>query len=182
MKRRDALKTLMMASGSMLALPNWAIGWKAEDIASMNTTFTDYEVNIITSIVDIIIPSNGTIGGLSVGVDQFLVGLISQCYEDKFKGEIRANLHQLDSNAKGEYGKSFSECDKNNQKELFLTMGTNENEDDVSPNGNEDDETFFKFIKSETIRGFETSKEVMVNYHGFILMPGFYNGNVDVEA
>jgi len=47
---------------------------------------------------------------------------------------------------------------------------------------NENQEAFFEFIKSQTIRGFETSKEVMVDYHNYVMMPGFYDGNVDVEA
>lgn len=173
MKRRDVLKTLMVTSGSMLALPSWVLGWKANNMARLNTTFTDYEILILTSMVDMIIPSNGEIGGLSVGVDQYLIGLISQCYEKEFRGNIRANLHQLDSNAKETYGKPFSECDKESQTELFLAMDTKESEEDKS---------FFEFMKSETIRGFRTSEEVMMNYHGFVLMPGFYNGNVDVEA
>tara|TARA_R110000868_G_scaffold383578_7_gene650674 strand:+ start:26149 stop:26670 length:522 start_codon:yes stop_codon:yes gene_type:complete len=173
MKRRDALKTLMMASGSMLVLPSWAIGWKADDMARMNTTFTDYQIKIITSLVDMIIPSNGEIGGLSVGVDQYLIGLISRCFEEEFQGNFKANLGQLDDHAQEKYGKQFSDCDRKTQENLFKSMKTNEDEND---------EDFFNFMKSQTIKGFETSEEVMVNYHGFVLMPGFYDGNVDVEA
>ncbi|GAB5409590.1 MAG: hypothetical protein BalsKO_19550 [Balneolaceae bacterium] len=173
MKRRDALKNLAFASGAVIALPSWAFGWKAEDMSRMNTTFTDYEINLISSIVDVVIPSNGEIGGLSVGVDNYLVGLISRCYEKEFRGQIRAQLHKLDTNAKDAHGKVFSECDVQKQTELFKALNTNRNNDDND---------FFEFMKSQTIRGFETSEEVMMNYHGFVLMPGFYDGNVDVEA
>jgi len=37
-------------------------------------------------------------------------------------------------------------------------------------------------MKSETIRGFNTSKEVMVGYHKFKLAPGHFYGCVDVKA
>lgn len=171
MKRRDALKNMMLASGGILTLPSWAIGWNADEMGKMNTTFTDYEINLISSIVDIIIPSNGEIGALSVGVDQYLVGLISKCYEEPFRGNIRSKLYQLDDNANDKFNKSFLNCDKTEQTEIFVAMKSNENNED-----------FFNFMKSQTIRGFETSEEVMVNYHGFVLMPGFYDGNVDVEA
>lgn len=173
MKRRDAIKTLMLASGGMLTLPAWAISWKADVMASYNTAFTDYELSIISAIVDTVIPSNGEIGGLSVGVDQFLAGLISRCYEKEFRGTIRANLYDLDDTAKNKYGTSFSVCAKKDKEELFLGM---------SNNNDKSDEDFFDFMKSEIIRGFETSEEVMMNYHGFVLMPGFYDGNVDVGA
>lgn len=173
MKRRNALKTLVIASGGIVALPSWAFGWKAEEMSKFNTVFTDYEIGIISSIVDTIIPSNGEIGGLSVGVDQFLVGLISRCYEPEFRGQIRANLHELDEAAKETAGKSFSECERKVQEELLLAMSSGDEKND---------EDFFNFMKQQTIRGFETSEEVMVNYHGWVLMPGFYDGSADVEA
>ncbi len=173
MKRRDALKTLMIASGGVITLPAWAHAWKADEMLRMNTAFTDYEISIISSIVDTILPSNGEIGGLSVGVDKFLVGLISHCYEKEFRGNIRANLHELDSAAKETVGKSFPNCEQETQEELLLAMSTGDDEDD---------EDFFNFMKRQTIRGFETSEEVMVNYHGWVLMPGFYDGNVDMET
>ena len=50
--------------------------------------------------------------------------------------------------------------------------------------GSEDQaqDEFFKLIKSETIRGFNTSREVMVNYLHFRQVPGHYHGCVDVNA
>lgn len=173
MKRRDVLKNLILTSGAMLSLPAWAIGWKPEVMGRYNTTFTDYEISIIASIVDTVIPTNGEIGGISVGVDKFLVGLISRCYDKEFQGAIRANLYELDDRSKTDLGSSFSECKKADRETLFLGLNKNDNEND---------EDFFNFMKSETIRGFETSEEVMMNYHGFVLMPGFYDGNVNVEA
>lgn len=173
MKRRDVLKNIAFASGAVIAQPSWAFGWKVEDMSRMNTTFTDYEIKIISSIVDLVLPSNGEIGGLSVGVDQYLVGLISRCYEKEFIGQFRAQLQKIDSIAKDTYQKAFSECDQQHQTELFVAMNSG---------GNENDKGFFDFMKSQIIKGFETSEEVMMNYHDFVLMPGFYDGNVDVEA
>ena len=173
MKRRDAVRSLLMASGGLLALPSWAMGWKADEMSKMNTTFTEFEIEIIKSLVDVIIPSNGEIGGLTVGVDKYLVGLISRCYEEEFRGQIKANLYQLDTAAQESYKTSFSNCVTSEQEKLFTTMKTNEDKNDKD---------FFEFMKSQTIRGFETSEEVMVKYHGYVMMPGFYDGNVDVEA
>ena len=163
----------MLASGGVLVLPAWAHGWKPEIMAGYNTTFTDYEIKIISAIADTVIPSNGEIGALSVGVDKFLVGLISKCYEPDFIGEVRFNLGELDESAENAHGVGFAECQKEQREKLFLAM---------SKNGDENDESFFNFMKGQTIRGFETSEKVMVNYHGYVMMPGFYDGNVDVEA
>lgn len=173
MKRREAIKTLMMASGGVLALPGWAMKWNAADIPPFDGTFSEPELKLITSITDTIIPSNGEIGALSVGVDKFLAALISECYEEDFRKNVQENLHQLERSAKNLYSLSFNECEYPDRKSLLLALNNKENEND---------EAFFNFMKSQTIRGFETSEEVMVNYHNYELLPGYYHGNVDVEA
>lgn len=173
MKRRDAIKTLMLATGGVFVLPSWATGWKAGEMAAYNSTFSAAELKLISAIADTIIPSDGTIGALTVGVDKFLAGLISRCYEKEFREDVKVNLHILDRSAKNAYAKSFSECEKSQREELLIAMANSDDENDTS---------FFNFMKSQTIRGFETSREVMLYYHNYDMMPGFYDGNVDVNT
>jgi hypothetical protein len=172
MKRRDALKSLALASGGLLTLPSWAIRWKPEDIPPYSDYYTELELRLISSITDTIIPSNGTIGALSVGVDVFLSGLIARCYDKEFGDGIKAKLKVVDMSARRVHGKSFTECTQAQREQLLTTMEQSD----------EDDREFFGFMKSQTIRGFETSEEVTVDYHDYVLMPGFYDGNVDVEV
>lgn len=173
MKRRDAIKNLMLTSGGLLALPSWAMNWKASSIIISNDIFTSSQHSILSSVVDTIIPSNGSIGALSVGVDTFLVALISECYEKEVQDDVKENLEELDKIASKKFQKSFPECSQMEREALLIEIQTvNE----------EDRDSFFSFIKSQTIRGFRTSEEVMMNYYDFVLMPGFYDGNVDVEV
>ncbi|MEQ9265895.1 MAG: gluconate 2-dehydrogenase subunit 3 family protein [Balneolaceae bacterium] len=173
MKRRDAIKNLMLASGGLIALPSWAMNWKASSIIISNDIFTTQQHSILSSLVDTIIPSNGTIGALSVGVDTFLAALISKCYEVEVQDDVKENLDKLDEIASNKFQKAFPECSQKERESLLMEVEiANQNEGD----------SFFNFIKSQTIRGFRTSEEVMMNYYDFVLMPGFYDGNVDVEA
>ncbi len=171
MNRRSALKNMILASGGILTIPSWLQSWSIDSLGIFNTSFTDYEISIISAIADTIIPNNGNIGALSVGVDNFLVALISECYPDNFIGEIRLHIESLDSLAHQSYNLKFPECSKP-QRELILSK--------LLSSQNEDDRNFIEFMKQQTIRGFETSEEVLVNYHGYLLMPGFYDGNVEV--
>jgi hypothetical protein len=52
----------------------------------------------------------------------------------------------------------------------------------LSSSADKNEKDFFDLMKSETIRGFNTSKEVLVNYQKFKLVPGHYNGCVDVKS
>ena len=172
MKRRDAIKTLMMVSGGVFMTPAWAFNWSEADVPEFKGSFTETEIKLISSIADTIIPSNGEIGALSVKVDVFLVGLISECYDEDFQADLKKHLDKLNQLAEKRNSISFNKCSPAEREKLLLKMQL----------ANENQEAFFEFIKSQTIRGFETSKEVMVDYHNYVMMPGFYDGNVDVEA
>jgi hypothetical protein len=173
MKRRDAIKTLMVASGGLFTFPAWAMNWSSEDIPEYENTFSELELALISSISGTIIPSNGKFGALSVEVDKFLAGLISECYDEEFQADIKKHLKSLNKSADKKLNKSFANGSQAEREKLLLAMHSS---------GNENKEAFFEFMKSQTIRGFETSKQVLVEYHDYVMMPGFYDGDVDVEA
>jgi hypothetical protein len=158
MDRRQSIKSLFLATGSLVALPSWADGWSAQNInhlPSFNTT----EQEILASVADTIIPQGNSIGALSVGVDKYLQKLIDNCYEKDVQDNIKKQLALLNE-------KKFSQQAQQDREKLLL----------------ESDKDFFNLMKSETIRGFSTSKEVMVQHLKYKIAPGHYHGCVDVKA
>ncbi|MDA0195793.1 MAG: gluconate 2-dehydrogenase subunit 3 family protein [Bacteroidetes bacterium] len=172
MNRRNTLKNLMVASGTLVALPSWAQGWTLGDI-TLDEIFTNGEQALLTSVADTIIPAGNSIGALSVGVDTFLNKLFAQCYETDVQENIKKQLNGLEASAKNEYGKSFPDCDQLQRQNILMARSISENEDESQ---------FFSLIKRETIRGFSTSREVMVDYNDYKVAPGFYDGCADVNA
>lgn len=173
MNRRDTLKQLLLASGSLIALPSWAREWSVKDLTAYSSSFTTIEQDILASLADTIIPAGDSIGALSVGVDKFLQKLINNCYDVKVQENVKAQLSALETSAQKKFSKSFVASDPSQRQELLLNLSASENK-------NEKD--FFNLIKSETIRGFSTSKEVMVKYLKYKVAPGHYHGCVDVKS
>lgn len=173
MNRRDTLKTLMAASAGLVALPSWAQGWSVESLASHASTFSVAEQEILSAVADTIIPAGDSIGALTVGVDVFLQKLFDRCYETEVQDNIRKQLSALASAAREKHGKQFAACDQARREELLLAFASSDDERQSE---------FFKLIKSETIRGFSTSKEVMVDFHKYKVAPGHYYGCVDVNT
>jgi hypothetical protein len=122
-------------------------------------------------VVDTIIPSNEGVGALSTETDKFLARLISDCFEVEFQQEFKQQLRELNKKSDDQYDMYYSQLAQLQREQLLLAM---ENSND------EDDQSFFKFIKAQTIRGFQTSEVVMVKYNNYSMVPGFYDGNVDV--
>jgi hypothetical protein len=173
MNRRDTIKTMMAASGSLVALPSWAEGWIADDVLPQKNVFDSLSEDTLSAVADTIIPEGNSIGALSVGVDKFLVKLFADCYEKDVQDNVNVQLSGLEQVARSRHGKAFKDCDQSQREEMLLALSR-------SQNSSESD--FFKLVKSETIRGFSTSREVMVNHLKFRQVPGHYYGCVDVNA
>jgi hypothetical protein len=173
MKRRDSLRLLISTSAGLIALPSWAHAWRASDISAFRTSFLLEEQTMLTSVVDTIIPPSNSIGALTVGVDKFLQKLLDVCYEKEIQENVKLQLAKLDTAANSEYQKPFPSCDQLQRQELLLKFSASEDKGEID---------FFKLMKSETIRGFNTSKEVMVNYLKYQQVPGHFYGCVDIKA
>lgn len=173
MNRRDILKSMITASGGLIALPSWAGQWKLEDIVVHVTSFTTDEQTLLASVADTIIPGGDSIGALSVGVDKFLQKLFDDCYEKDVQDNIKAQLEALNATANSNFGKPFSACDQSQREGLLLKFSSSDNKAEKD---------FFELVKSETIRGFNTSREVMTKYLNYKVAPGHYYGCVDVNA
>jgi hypothetical protein len=173
MDRRKAIKNLAIVSGGLITLPQWMVSCGVSDTTVHQSSFSVAEQKILASIADTIIPAGNSIGALSVGVDKFLQKLIDDCYEKDAQDNVKAQLKSLDGSAKTTHKKSFAECTQAQREELLLKL---------SASGIKTEKDFFDLIKSETIRGFNTSQKVMQEYLGYKVAPGHYYGSVDVKA
>jgi len=165
MNRRDSLKSIFLATGSLVALPTWAESWSSGNLAHLSS-FTATEQEILSSVADTIIPFGNGFGALSVGVDKYLQKQIDNCYEPAVRDNIKAQLDVLNK-------RSFAQLNQKEREAMLLSLN-------ASSDKNEKD--FFDIMKTETIRGFNTSKEVMLQHHKYKIAPGHYYGCVDVKA
>ncbi|MEO6452785.1 MAG: gluconate 2-dehydrogenase subunit 3 family protein [Ginsengibacter sp.] len=175
MNRRNALRNLVIASGTLITLPAWMGCGSGDMPATHLSSFSLTEQELLASITDTIIPSGNptSVGALSVGVDKFLQRLIDKCYEKEVQDNVKTQLKALTTSAKTIYNTSFADCTQARREELLLKFS-------ASTNKSEND--FFKLIKSETIRGFNTSQQVMEKYLNYKIAPGHYYGCVDAKA
>lgn len=171
MKRREALKTLGLATAGLVALPAWASGWTACDVAIESSTFSSKEQSLLSSVAETIIPAKNNVGAIPQEVDNFLVRLFEECYEKDERDNIKKQLSMMNDRAIENFGSQYAECTQEQREQVFLSFDASEDESE---------QRFFQLVKIETIRGFRTSKVVMQDYHGYSVVPGFYNGNVEV--
>ncbi len=172
MNRRQLLQNLLVVSGGLATLPAWADQWCPEDFNSPNG-FSLSEQDLLRSVADTFIPGGKDPGAVSVGVDKFLGKLFEECYEKPVQDNIKSNLAELDENAKTKHQSGFSACSQKQREDLLL---------ELSAAGEKNQKDFFSLLKSETIRGYNTSKIVMVEYLKYKVVPGHYHGCVTVKS
>lgn len=174
MDRRKSLKILGGAGVGIagLAIADWK--WHFVDQMTHVGFFSWKEEKMISAIADTIIPEglpavtpipdSKPIGALSTGTDKFLIKLFEHCYEIIDQNLIKAQLKEL--------GKTnFLNSDQKVREKILMTMANSENEEEKK---------FFDLMKSQTIFGFTTVKEVMVDYYGYKVAPGKYEGCVTI--
>jgi Gluconate 2-dehydrogenase subunit 3 len=171
--RRESLKKAVVLSSGLIALPAWANGWRIGDVTATTSFISIEDQALLASVADTIIPAGNSIGALAVGVDKYLLKLFADCYDQGVQSNISAQLKTLESWAQATDGKSFTVLEQSKRQALLMKMSSSEEKAQKD---------FFTLVKSETIRGFNTSKEVMVNYFKYKMLPGHYNGCVDVTV
>jgi len=178
MNRRKVLKQLAIGAGGLITIPQWMVSCGISDSNVHTTSFSSTEQQLLASVCDAIIPPEnpitiGSIGALSVGVDKYLQKLIDDCYEKDVQENVKLQLNGLEKSAKTKFKKSFAECSQLQRQELFSPL---------SASNVKAEKDFYTLIKSETIRGFNTSQKVMQDYLNYKVAPGHYYGCVDVKA
>jgi len=173
MNRRRTIKQLVIAGGGLVTLPQWMISCGISDSPVHKSSFSQLEQELIASVADTIIPPGNSIGALSVGVDKYLQKLIDDCFEKDVQDNVKAQLKKLDVSAQSSNKKAFTECSQPQRLELLIK---------ISASGVKAEKDFFDLIKTETIRGFNTSQKVMQDYLGYKVAPGHYYGSVEVKA
>lgn len=172
MKRRGAIKAFLLTP-MVFTWPSWAQQWSSAEVSGFAGVFNEEELKLLSAITDTVIPSNGSVGALSTATDKFLARLISDCFEAEFQQEFKEQLRGLDSKSHNQFDKAYLELPQAQREQLLLAM---------EGSADEDEQSFFTFTKAQIIRGFQTSEVVMVEYNGYSMMPGFYDGDVDFVA
>lgn len=170
MDRRKSLKIIggSVAGIAGLALMDWK--WQILDRVMHAGFFSFDEEQLISAIADTFIPAgvpapdSAPIGALSTGTDQFLIKLFEKCYEKEDQDLLKFQLKAL-------HKSGFMDFSPTDREKALMALKASENEDE---------QKFYDLMRSNTIMGFTTVKEVMADYRGYKVAPGYYHGCVDV--
>ena len=173
MQRRTALQGLAVTFSGLMSLPAWASGWTAESLKHVST-LPKAEEALLAEIVETFIPETtvpgeSIPGAKSLGVHQFAMRMIQDCYGPTAQATLQQGLTLTEATAQQTAGKSFAACDAPQRMAVLTTLTTD-------PAG----KAFVDMVKGLTVWGYTNSEYYLVNVKKYVMAPGYYHGCVPV--
>ncbi len=171
MDRRIALKQAALTVGGLLVLPAWASAWTPAALQSGSVLLTASQAQILTDVVDTLIPASDSLGAKAVGVPDFVQKMVADCYEPTVQQQVKDGLAAIDAMAGSRFGRPFAACDTAQRTTVLQQIET-------TPEAER--RAFWSLLKNLTIQGYTTSEYVMTNFLHYTPIPGHYYGCVPV--
>lgn len=189
MKRREALKNTAILGGTAAfsaTLLTLFQACKAQPRLSWKPQFLSIEqAQLVTALVDTILPKTDTPGGLDVKVDILIDLLYAKTYDEQGQQNIVAEMDGFNDKCVAKFGKVFYELAAAEKKAILQAEEAN------SPTfnsgvwgasvGEQKPVGFYRSFKSLAVWGYCSSEEIGKNVLKYDAVPGDYQGCIPLS-
>src|SRR5882757_8511279 len=124
-------------------------------------TLNPHQNATVTTIAELIIPQTHTPGAKAARVNEFIDLIVAEWYDEEEKETFVTGLANVDSRARGLYGKNFVNCAQKQQGSILQAMDDEVAERAANPRRRRNhppEKNFFFMIKQLTLVGYYTSQ------------------------
>lgn len=140
-------------------------------------------LNLLSEIVDVIIPPTDTPGAKEANVQEYIIDYMESCSSNKEFNSFYNGLNDLQDTCISNYNTSFENC--TNEQKLEVLENLDDNYDSTSFFAKVDTKirgrSFFNILKSLTIEGYCTSKLGATKFLAYVPVPGEYKAITTLE-
>ena len=114
---------MALSIGSAIILPNWANAWTTKSLQNQPFNSSFSQETLLAEIVETIIPKTDTPGAKDLGIHQFTMKMITDCYDKKAQEVFAKGLVSVDEFCpKKDFSKSFIESDSKQKLAVLNSM------------------------------------------------------------
>lgn len=180
MKRRDVLKYVAFATGSVISSP-FLNAFLSKETAQFLTKdknykpsfFDDQEFMLLVHLANAILPKTDSPSASEVGVPGTIDSIIFNVYSKKDQQAFRKRFSSLEVHLKR---KSFLKADQTKKVELLLEIESSTDQKLAAIK-----QSYFE-LKQQVIAYYLNSEEIGENYLNYLPVPGYYNGCITLES
>lgn len=166
------MKSLAITVWGMMALPGCRPGEEVEEsVLERRLPLNDQQRLSLEKMVDTFLPETDTLGAVQLNIHRFLDKLIANCYPEEEQKSFINGLDILEEKAQGLFSKSFGFLESLQSETILLGLDNEENAEEKA---------FFDFAKEQVILAYTSSEYFLTNFTNYEMIPGGYDGCVDV--
>lgn len=184
MNRRDALKNTALLGGSA-ALSSALLGLlqscQSEPRLDWQPKFLSADhAQLVSSLVDTILPATDTPGGLDMKVDMFIDLVFAKIYDENGQKQVVAEMTQFNEKCTSKFGKGFHQLSSDQKTTILKEEEANAPKFGRGVWGMSVEKTdppgFYRSFKSLAVWGYCSSEEIGKNVLNYDPIPGPYQG------
>ncbi len=173
--RRIALKQLVVISAGAALVPSCMTRSDKPSALFKNIRVTEDQEMLLASLADTLLPKTTTPGAKDVSAQLFAAKMIDDCLSKSDQQKWQTGLSKFSELTEKRNGKSFSEFNIEDQKNLLSEF------EDKKIEG-EEINFFYSTVKRFILRGYTSSEYFMTNVQKYNIIPGPYQGCVPVNS
>lgn len=139
--------------------------------------FSKEDQAYLDEIAETILPETKTPGARAAQVGQFMIVMITDCYDEKEQKIFREGMKKIDDQSKTKFAKSYLELTQEQRHELLVGVDGEQKQYMKSKKDNEPVH-YFRMMKELTLLGYFTSKLGCTQAKRYMPVPGKYIGCV----
>lgn len=169
MKRRSAIRSLMIIAGGIAILPSCSGDPAKASIALTNLDVSADDETLLAEIAETLIPKTSTApGAKDLKLHLFTLKMVDDCHNLEDQQQFLTGLKGFDQSVKNSKKTSFSTLETADRESIITDVLKQQEPSDV--------QAFLKITKRRVIQGFTNSKFVMTDMKQYEMVPGRYNG------
>ncbi len=189
MNRREAIKkSALVAATSTLSASLITMFQSCREKARIDwipRILTMDEAVLVSSLVDMILPTTSTPGGLDMKVDLFIDLVIDQLYDEKGKDNFRSSIAEFDKKCVQNYGDRFVALSTIQREHVLKEEEANAPKFNRKVWGTEVgpvvDVGFYRSFKSMALWGYFSSQRIGTEVLMYDPIPGPYQGCIPLS-
>lgn len=181
MNRRTALKGIFGIAG--LGAASYA-GYKyfSGGVRHSRGQLKDY-YNLISELVDVIIPPTDTPGAKEALVQDYIVDFMEDCASSKEYNNFINGLIDLQEDCEVKYGNSFEKCSSEQKVEILKSFESGMSNGIISKINNKiKGRSFYNILRTLTVEGYCTSSIGATQHLAYRPVPGKYKAITELGA
>ncbi|QEH42827.1 gluconate 2-dehydrogenase subunit 3 family protein [Chitinophaga sp. XS-30] len=180
MNRRDAIRNVAILMGTALSASTLAALEGCTSGTKNYTLQTPETKALLAEIAETIIPETSTPGAKAAKVDEFILVMVNDCYDEKAQQVFVDGLNKVnEESGKMFSGKSYLDITPEQRTELLTAIDKERIAYNKRENKQKDDPAhYFQYMKELTLLGYFTSEPGATQALRYVAVPGRFDGCV----